>query len=69
MMRHYACKRRLHFSRLRCILNLTNTETLKPLLERMKIVQKLPHYLVADEGYGSEINYCGINMIFDAENL
>ncbi len=37
--------------------NPTDTKTLKPLLEKMKIAQKLPHYLVVDAGYGSESNY------------
>ena len=37
--------------------NPTDTKTLKPLLEKMKIAQKSPHYLVADAGYGSESNY------------
>lgn len=37
--------------------NPTDTKTLKPLLEKMKNAQKLPHCLVADAGYGSESNY------------
>lgn len=40
--------------------NPTDTKTLKPLLEKMKISQKSLHYLVADAGYGSESNYCYI---------
>ena len=37
--------------------NPTDTKTLKPLLEKIKIAQKLPHYLVADAGWGSQSNY------------
>lgn len=37
--------------------NPADTKTLKSLLEKMKIAQKAPHYLVADASYGSESNF------------
>ena len=37
--------------------NPTDTRTLIPLLERMKLKEQSPKYIVADAGYGSESNY------------
>ena len=37
--------------------NPTDTRTLIPFLERMKLEEQSPKYIVADAGYGSESNY------------
>lgn len=37
--------------------NPTDTRTLIPLLERMKLKEQAPKYIVVDAGYGSESNY------------
>ena len=37
--------------------NPTDTKTLQPFLEKLKIENRVPKYIVADAGYGSESNY------------